>query len=196
MKYSLYEECIHKFSDLKFSREELDIIQSTFNISVGVNYEIDKKCIIKCVNGSNYYHFEIWSDFIKYVKKDTYFGYKCEDNLNCAYLVLKKDDGVYFVNIDNHNFSIKYYDDLALSCVQKRYGNVKIDKDIIEYFSAIGILPDNVYESNVNSLILNHFNIIKLLMTRDDSFNKLFNGDNIDDLLIEQKYVPAIKRKK
>ena len=45
MKYSLYEECIHKFSDLKFSREELDIIQSTFKISAFENINLDNYCI-------------------------------------------------------------------------------------------------------------------------------------------------------
>ena len=61
------------------------------------------------------------------------------------------------------------------------------------FFSVMGIIPDKEYESNINSLVLDHFNIIKLLMTMDNAFNKLFNGDNIDDLLIEQKYGPAKK---
>lgn len=60
----------------------------------------------------------------------------------------------------------------------------------------MGIILDKEYESNINSLVLDHFNIIKLLMTMDNAFNKLFNGDNIDDLLIEQKYGPAKKRKR
>ena len=49
------------------------------------------------------------------------------------------------------------------------------------FFSVMGIIPDKEYESNINSLVLDHFNIIKLLMTMDNAFNKLFNGDNIDD---------------
>ena len=60
----------------------------------------------------------------------------------------------------------------------------------------MGIIPDKEYESNINSLVLDHFNIIKLLMTMDNAFNKLFNGDNIDDLLMEQKYGPVKKKRR
>lgn len=64
------------------------------------------------------------------------------------------------------------------------------------FFSVMGIIPDKEYESNINSLVLDHFNIIKLLMTMDNAFNKLFNGDNIDDLLMEQKYGPVKKKRR
>lgn len=196
MKYSLYEECIHKYTDLKFSREELDIIQDTFNISAIGNCELDNGCITKSVNNFKCDHFKINRDLIEYMTQDTYFWYLNAPDLNCAHLDLKKSDGVYYVHIKNNNLYIKYYDSLALSCFQDRYGNVKMDKDIIEYFSAMGILPDNVYESNINLQVLDHFNIIKLLMTKADTFNMLFNGDNIDDLLMEQKYGPVKKKRR
>lgn len=196
MKYSLYEECIHKFSDLKFSREELDIIQSIFHISAFGNCESGDSWITKSVNNSTYDHFTIDGDSIKYITQDTYFSYLSSgsSNLNCAHLDVKKADGVYFVDIKDNELSVKFYDTLALSCVDERYNNVKINYRLIEFFDAMGILPDNEYKQNIDLSVLNHFNIINLLMTMDNAFYKLFNGDNIDDLLLEQKYGP-VKRK-
>ena len=114
--------------------------------------------------------------------------------MKCAHLDVKKADGVYFVHIKDNELSIKFYDTLALSCVEERYNNVKINYRLIEYFDAMGILPDNEYKQNIDLSVLNHFNIIKLLMTMDNAFYKLFNGDNIDDLLLEQKYGPIKKK--
>ena len=51
----------------------------------------------------------------------------------------------------------------------------------------MGILPDNEYKQNIDLSVLNHFNIINLLMTMDNAFYKLFNGDSIEDLLDKQK---------
>lgn len=187
MKYSLYEECIHKFSDLKFSREELDIIQSTFNISSFGNIKPDNDCITKSVNNFKYDCFKIHKDSIEYVIQDINFWYLNAGDLKCAHLDQKKADGVYFVHIKDNELSIKFYDTLALSCLQERYGSVKINYRMIEYFDGMGILPDNEYKQNIDLSVLNHFNIINLLMTMDNAFYKLFNGDSIEDLLDKQK---------
>ena len=188
MKYSLYTECIQKFGDIKFSREELDIIQSIFHISAFGNINSDNSCITKSVNNFKYDFFKIHKDSIEYITQDTNFWYLNAGDLKCAHLDLKKADGVYFVHIKDNELSIKFYDSFALSCVQERFDNVKINYRMIEFFNAMGILPDKEYEQNIDLSVLNHFNIINLLMTMDNSFYKLFNGDNIDDLLDKQEF--------
>lgn len=188
MKYSLYEECVHNFSNVRFSSEELNIIQDCFHIYPGGKYDENDKFIKKSVNNSKYDYFKINSSYISYITEDIYFGYLFSVNLKGGHLVLNKDDGIYSVLISNQEFSIKYYDSYALSFIKQKNGNVDIDYNIIEVFNKLGILPDKQYECEISLLVLDHFNIIKLLMTQNGVFNDLFSGNNIHDLLNKQEY--------
>lgn len=194
MKYSLFDEYFYNCQDIKFSRSELDIIQDIFNIPAGGKRDANDYCILKYFNNSKGEFFKVHSDGLGYVSENVNFSYITGSKSKSGHLVIKNNDGIYYILIDNEKLSIKYYDSLAFSCLKERYDDVYVDYNAINLFKTMGIFPDNEYEQKIDLSVLNHFKIVKLLMTMDDVFYKLFNGDNIDNLLDKQESELVIKK--
>lgn len=181
MKYSLYEEYSYFFEDGIFKKEELDIIQDMFNILPVGEFNSDR-----ISHSDGIYMFNIYSDSINYISDNKSFSFTYNNNSFSCFLNLLNKCNIYCVNIVNGYVNIIHYDDIAFKYYSDFNNVVNICDKFYDNFRKIGIIPDNDFRCIINNSILEYFKMINLLISNVDNFSRLFEGELLEELLIDK----------